>query len=224
MALLLDVPYEEKDQVKALGAKWNPTLKKWYVPCRADYGKFEKWIWTEDIIAIVYGHLYIVEGPYKCWACREITPVIVFGLNNYEYIDDLFDGMDVFCRSEQYANCPPRHIHLVPDLSNLTPKFLNYLQGHTNYRKVRNSNIMANHCCHCGTVLEHYLLLERFNSPFFINSEEDAKKLTLYRADFKYDFPTTVSSGIISASWASEDKLIKPYARHVCLSRKYGQF
>ena len=40
MALILQVPYEEKDEAKALGAKWNPQLRKWYVESRRDYHKF----------------------------------------------------------------------------------------------------------------------------------------------------------------------------------------
>ena len=44
MSLLLNVPYAEKDEAKALGAKWNPELKKWYVENRKDYYKFKKWI------------------------------------------------------------------------------------------------------------------------------------------------------------------------------------
>ena len=31
MSLIIDVPFSEKDEVKSLGAKWNPKLKKWYV-------------------------------------------------------------------------------------------------------------------------------------------------------------------------------------------------
>lgn len=30
--LLLNVPYEEKDEAKFLGAKWNPELKKMVYP------------------------------------------------------------------------------------------------------------------------------------------------------------------------------------------------
>lgn len=29
--LYLDIPYKLKDHVKKMGAKWNPTIKKWYV-------------------------------------------------------------------------------------------------------------------------------------------------------------------------------------------------
>lgn len=46
MTVLLAVPYEQKDEAKALGAKWNPTLKKWYVP-DGDAGpleRFERWL------------------------------------------------------------------------------------------------------------------------------------------------------------------------------------
>ena len=28
----LSVPYEEKDEAKKLGAKWNPQKQKWYIP------------------------------------------------------------------------------------------------------------------------------------------------------------------------------------------------
>lgn len=39
----LNVPIEEKDEAKALGAKWDPELKKWY--CNpADVSQFAKWL------------------------------------------------------------------------------------------------------------------------------------------------------------------------------------
>lgn len=40
---VLNVHYSEKDQVKALGAKWDTINKKWYVPLHIDYTKFNKW-------------------------------------------------------------------------------------------------------------------------------------------------------------------------------------
>ena len=30
--VFLDVPYEEKDEAKRLGARWNPGEREWYVP------------------------------------------------------------------------------------------------------------------------------------------------------------------------------------------------
>lgn len=63
MSLLLNVPFAEKDDAKRLGAKWNPDLKKWYVPLKKDYHKFKKWILKEsDNTYIICDHLYIIEG------------------------------------------------------------------------------------------------------------------------------------------------------------------
>lgn len=41
--LLLTVPYAEKDEAKALGARWNPTKRRWYVPDGVATAAFEKW-------------------------------------------------------------------------------------------------------------------------------------------------------------------------------------
>jgi hypothetical protein len=39
----LNVPYAEKDQAKALGARWDASRKKWYVPDNIDISAFAKW-------------------------------------------------------------------------------------------------------------------------------------------------------------------------------------
>lgn len=40
----LNVPFSEKDQARALGAKWNNQVKKWFVPTDKDLNKFKRWI------------------------------------------------------------------------------------------------------------------------------------------------------------------------------------
>lgn len=39
----LDCPFDEKDECKKLGAKWDPSVKKWYVPDGLDIQLFAKW-------------------------------------------------------------------------------------------------------------------------------------------------------------------------------------
>ena len=39
----LKVPFNEKDQAKSLGARWNAELKLWYVPQGVDSSAFDKW-------------------------------------------------------------------------------------------------------------------------------------------------------------------------------------
>jgi hypothetical protein len=40
----LNVPYAEKDEARALGARWNPGRKRWYVPSGVALEPFQKWL------------------------------------------------------------------------------------------------------------------------------------------------------------------------------------
>ena len=40
----LKVPFNEKDQAKSLGARWNAEAKLWYVPQGVEATPFEKWL------------------------------------------------------------------------------------------------------------------------------------------------------------------------------------
>lgn len=48
--LYLNVPFAEKDQAKQLGARWDPILKKWYIPDPAavDLSLFQAWLSDAD--------------------------------------------------------------------------------------------------------------------------------------------------------------------------------
>jgi DTW domain-containing protein YfiP len=41
--VFLKVPFAEKDEAKALGARWDAAKKKWYVPAGTDAGPFSRW-------------------------------------------------------------------------------------------------------------------------------------------------------------------------------------
>jgi antirestriction protein ArdC/phage/plasmid primase-like uncharacterized protein len=41
--LLINVPYKQKDEVKALGAKWDRQQQSWYIPAGVDSALFAKW-------------------------------------------------------------------------------------------------------------------------------------------------------------------------------------
>ena len=40
----LNCPFEEKDECKSLGARWDGDAKKWYVPEGVEISKFSKWL------------------------------------------------------------------------------------------------------------------------------------------------------------------------------------
>ena len=39
----LNVPFAQKDAAKVLGARWDASIKKWYVPSGKDIGLFTQW-------------------------------------------------------------------------------------------------------------------------------------------------------------------------------------
>ncbi len=41
--MYLDCPYSDRDLVKKLGAKWDHSSKKWFVPADVDKTPFKKW-------------------------------------------------------------------------------------------------------------------------------------------------------------------------------------
>ena len=47
----LKVPFNEKDQAKSLGARWNAEAKLWYVPQGVDAAPFEKWLSSAQNVA-----------------------------------------------------------------------------------------------------------------------------------------------------------------------------
>ena len=44
MTLYLDVPFRQKDEAKALGARWDPAARKWYAPTGVELTLFDAWL------------------------------------------------------------------------------------------------------------------------------------------------------------------------------------
>ncbi|MES2296587.1 MAG: DUF5710 domain-containing protein [Pseudomonadota bacterium] len=48
--IILKVPYAEKDEAKALGARWNSARKTWYVPDGQAAAPFERWLVAQKAV------------------------------------------------------------------------------------------------------------------------------------------------------------------------------
>ena len=74
-ATWLRVPFAEKEEAKALGARWNRSARKWYAPLGVDVGPLQKWMPTpetergaretaeEQFAGFLAGMGLVVEGP-----------------------------------------------------------------------------------------------------------------------------------------------------------------
>lgn len=71
--LYLDVPYTDKDQAKAFGARWDPQAKRWYAP-RAGIHELERWAAKPPLPDLLPGEdrtfgqgLFVDLVPASCW-------------------------------------------------------------------------------------------------------------------------------------------------------------
>jgi hypothetical protein len=71
----LEVPFAEKEIVKALGAKWDPENFCWYVRAADDLTPFAQWrpIWPFDNDPVVK----VLGLPTTCWKCISATLAVI---------------------------------------------------------------------------------------------------------------------------------------------------
>ena len=69
----LDVPFGEKDEAKAHGARWDPDARRWYAP-RADMAGLAPWLARPDVPDLLPGEdrgfgpgLFVDLVPKSCW-------------------------------------------------------------------------------------------------------------------------------------------------------------
>lgn len=208
MSLLLNVDYAEKDEARALGAKWNPELKRWYVDDKNNYPKFKKWILKEkDSAVVVFDYFYIIEGKHNCFKCGKETKVIGFGLENYIQI---YNDEESISQSgfERFSG----EINIASSIEPLSPELLAYLKEKYNYylgySKTTKSDYYANHCNYCNVLQGDFYLFNEIDSPFSVDSIERAKGLILHKIILKNDLILEADIG-----YGSEDHLIKDYGQ-----------
>jgi hypothetical protein len=73
--LYLDVPFPDKDQAKALGARWDRDARSWYVPNDLDVEPFARWL---TLLPSDGDPVLPIAGlPQRCWKCGEDTVAVI---------------------------------------------------------------------------------------------------------------------------------------------------
>ena len=69
----LDVPFAEKDEAKAAGARWDPAAKRWYAP-RPGMAALQRWAAAPEVPDLLPGEdrslgsgLFVDLVPSTCW-------------------------------------------------------------------------------------------------------------------------------------------------------------
>ena len=105
--IFLNCPFNEKDECKALGGKWDAERKKWYVPDGIDASSFQKWIENdkkEEILAHNKRKKVIELSPSsldfqinKCHRCFYLSKKLGIQTNNYP--PPVFNQLDLIQKS-----------------------------------------------------------------------------------------------------------------------------
>lgn len=224
--LILNVPYNEKDDAKSLGARWNPTVKKWYVKNKKDYYKFIRWIEPYGNMVII-DELYLIEGVKKCFRCGKDTRVIGFGIDKHLSIDGLleiennnYDGNEIKeILYDKMLEINQDDIHIVGPIDPIPEPLMEYIQNKYNYKlrysKTTHISSICNCCDNCDVLQGDFFLFSEVDSPFFIHSREDEKKLKIYKIKLEQDLIVNADDG-----WASFDEMFKKYGKIIPLDIK----
>ena len=105
--IFLNCPFNEKDECKALGGKWDADRKKWYVPDGIDASSFQKWIESdkkEEILAHNKIKKVIELSPSsldfqinKCHRCFYLSKKLGIQTNNFP--PPVFNQLDLIQKS-----------------------------------------------------------------------------------------------------------------------------
>lgn len=184
--ILLKVPFAEKDQAKALGARWDPNLKSWYILPAQDKGAFSRWL-PVDPELLPYnitsegGQFYILKGKRKCFSCKKETQVFTFALNPYWYFDPEYEAEDDEDKWDLVNDLVM--IHYVRRLNEAAQAVMKkFTQSYNcDHSGTIDDAYYANHCENCGKLQGDFFLFEDFDDGFIVTTPEAAAHMTLYK-------------------------------------------
>jgi hypothetical protein len=174
----LHVPFHEKDEAKAYGARWDPQRRIWYVPGNVDSSKLRKWVpgsMSGNIRAESY---FLADATCACWHCS--SRARVFGIilpagHKVLYVDD--DPADDHWEMVDQ----PTMMSYITFLADPVPAQLSKLSPlyRADCSQTTQRFYWMNHCDHCGARLGDFDTVEECGAALNPVTIEDAVKVRL---------------------------------------------
>ena len=184
----LNVPFEEKEDAKRLGAKWDAARKTWFLPDGTESALFTKWLPQQPHVNLRGCCYFLAQSMRVFWHCERSTQVFGFLLpsGHYARIDD--DKSESWERQDSEA--------IVYYITHITPSVqgrMKALSRHyrNDFSKTTQSFYWMNHCEHCGMKQGDFELFEEFDTPFFPIEIENASKIVLHKVEENFEAVAT---------------------------------
>lgn len=178
----LRVPYEDKDEAKRLGARWDSRARVWFVPDELDAERFARWLPADDAPNVRGPSYWIAASTRTCWRCRATSRVHGFILPaGHETLDESEEtGADRWEPGEEptllcYLDWLAPEV--VSRITTLTPHY------RATYSKVTRSFYWMNLCEHCGAQLGDHETYCEPGQGFLAFTLEEARRISLARVD-----------------------------------------
>lgn len=211
--ILLDVPLQEESCVKVLGGSWIASQKKWAVKSKSNYHRFIPWLYNCNIFGstndgslyIACDNIFIAESTKTCIQCKRKTRVIGAAYDRILHYDITLNGINKgFINIKKITD-----LNIMPLDVNTPDYVLNKIKtSHPFLINIQKGELFFNRCENCGVLLSDYDIYYDINSPFFITSAHDAKKITLHKIHLNFDF-VLCSAG----KWVFGSPLIRKHAK-----------
>jgi len=193
--VFLDVPYQEKDEAKRLGARWDPKVRKWYIPEGRQREPFSKWLpdSSDDDQLQISAPIYVLESSTSCWSCGGETLVVALGVEHLEGLEQDDEESCMVILSE-IEDLPTELLKLIsPRYSSLKRR----------YSKTADRRYYMNHCS-CGAPLGDFFLHSEPGGAFSPTSPNEAEHIVLrelpisgslkVRASYGQTYPDLISA------------------------------
>ncbi|PSY62727.1 DUF5710 domain-containing protein [Escherichia coli] len=177
----INVPYNEKDEAKRLGARWDATRKTWYIPDGVPTSDFTRWLPSGNVLSPYW---FIAQTPDQCWKCGRETVMTSFLLPaGHKTLEQDEDGLLYWQMQEL-----PAFIFYVDDIPEQNLKKLEQIRHYLakDYSKTVNARYWMNHCQHCHMKQGDFQLHCEVDSAFSPDSREVASRIVLYRIEQEF--------------------------------------
>ncbi len=178
----LRVPYEDKDEAKRLGARWDAVSRLWYVPDELDPARFERWLPSDSVPNVRGRSYFIARSTRQCWRCEATSRVHGFMLPaGHETLDgcEESEAAGWECAEEPTLLCYVDWLapKVTARITALTPHY------RVAYSKIVRSFFWMNLCEHCGAQLGDHETYCEPGHGFLAFTLEDARRISLARID-----------------------------------------
>lgn len=157
----LRVPFNEKDEARSLGARWDPGRKLWYVPDGVAAAPLAKWHPVRPAPNVRSDRYLLLVTTRVCWRCEATTEVFGIALpdghqalhyyyENDDEDDDTVEPVEYWRVGRQLAV-----LSYVRDVADSVARRLQVLapRYRIDFSQTIGSFYWMNHCEHCDAKL-----------------------------------------------------------------------